>query len=332
MAIVKGLPFVYKGVVDVSDCKTSEDVIIKAGLDWTVERKEIYFKDKDDKDVIVNSNFINCRTDLDIALGIIKDRYNIVQNIEAFKFFDEVIGKNKAIWQTAGCFGNGERIFVSAKLPDTISVKDDDVDNYLVFTNSHDGSSSVKILFTPIRIVCLNTLTAAINTSTNFINIRHTKDIYEKLKIADEILGITKVKIDYCKDVYNKFYNTKITDIYLENFICSFILNKDEQNNISNTGHTFKEIINKNYRAITDSEISMRKVNIITDIYKYYFDGVGQKDIQGTMWGILNAVTGYYSNVANLEGSKRMDSLLYGDKARKITEAFNAGYKSIVNI
>ena len=183
----KGLPFVYKGAVDVTECKSSAEVMEKACLDWEVAKCEVYSKFPVEEDVMkqqsiyqdhhfmahdenlapalyakIPNGYATYRKDYGIPLGIVKERYTPVQNNEAFSFFDDAIGKNAAIWQTAGYFGMGERIFVSAKLPNTITVKGDPVDSYLVFTNSHDGSSGVKILFTPIRIVCLNTLNAAI--------------------------------------------------------------------------------------------------------------------------------------------------------------------------
>ena len=121
----------------------------------------------------LDNAFCTYRDDNHTPLGYVKQRYTIVQNTAAFKFLIMLFGENSAIWQTAGCFGNGERIFVSAKLPQNILVKGDPVENYLVFVNSHDGSSGVRILFTPIRVICQNTLTAALRTSTNSISIRH---------------------------------------------------------------------------------------------------------------------------------------------------------------
>ena len=168
---IKGAPFRYKGAINVEDCRTSEDVMRKAQLDWNVAKCELiakmpgliedidkssgFMKGGDYYEVCPNA-FATYRTDHNIPLGLVKDRYTIVQNTEAFSFFDKAIGKDKAIWQTAGFFGNGERVFVSAKLPNNILVNGDPVENYLVFTTSHDGSCGVKILFTPIRVICEN--------------------------------------------------------------------------------------------------------------------------------------------------------------------------------
>lgn len=330
---VKGLPFKYKGSVNVEDCSTSKEALIKSNLNFEVDKCEIVSKisarteDKNRNDGFVYGGdlYVNTpnafsiyRTDYNIPLGIVKGKYTIVQNTDAFSFFDNAIGKNKAIWQTAGCFGNGERIFVSAKLPKNIFVNGDPVENYLIFTNSHDGSSGVKILFSPIRVICQNTLNAAIKSSSNFVSFRHTKMIHSKIDMSSEILGICDTKIRFVSEQYNKMYKIKMNDTKAEESFAKLILNNNELNNIKNTGHTIKQIVNRDWRAIQDSEISMKKVNIITGINDYYHTGIGQSSIEGTAWGVYNAVTGFYSNVDNSEGIKRMDTLLYGDRANKI--------------
>ena len=335
---VKGAPFRYKGAIDVEDCKTSLEVMEKSGLDWEVAKCELIAKmpglAKDglredgffhggDYFVTCPNAFATYRTDCNIPLGIVKERYTIVQNIEAFNFFDNAIGKNKAIWQTAGFFGNGERIFVSAKLPNNILVNGDPVENYLVFTTSHDGSSGVKILFTPIRIVCQNTLNAAIAQCSNYISFRHTSSVHQNIDIANEILGICKERSYMLSEQYNAMYKIKMTDEQAHKAFADVILTEDEKLNLKLTGHTIGQLVNKNWQAIDDSGISMKKVNVLNEMNTYYHLGPGQQEILGTGWGVYGAITGYYSNIDNSIGIKRMDSLLFGDKARKIEKAGN---------
>lgn len=334
---VKGMPFRYKGAVNVEDCKTAEDVMSSAGLNWNVSKCELVAKmpihiNQADTNGFIHgaNNYVECpnafatyRTDYNIPLGIVKERYTPVQNTEAFNFFNNAIGKNKALWQTAGFFGNGERIFVSAKLPKNIFVQDDVIENYLVFTTSHDGSSGVKILFTPIRIVCENTLNAAISSSTNYISFRHTKSVHNNLDIAAEILETCNNKIANLQEQFILMKKIKMTDEKAQQTFANVVLTDDEQFRIKQTGHTIGQIITRDWKAINDAQISMKKVNVIAEMNNYYFDGIGQRELVGTGYGVYNAVNGYYSNVDNSEGLKRMDSLLYGDKARKIELAGN---------
>lgn len=342
---IKGVPFRYKGAKNVENCITSEEVIATAGLDWEVAKCPLVAKmgletitdvenadaNYDNSEAFVKgsnvyrdcpSAFATYRTDKGIPLGIVKGKYTEVQNNEAFKFFDNAIGENKAIWQTAGYFGNGERIFVSAKLPNDIKVNGNDmVENYLVFTNSHDGSTGIKILFTPIRVVCENTLNAAIKGSTNFVSFRHTKSVHDNIDSAAEILGISKEIRDNFNEQVQIMSKIKMTDAQAQAYFADVILTDDEKAKLKMTGHTISEIILKNWRAIQDSEISMKKVNTLHYMNEYYFDGPGQKEALGTGWGAYNAITGYYSNIDNAEGLKRMDSILYGSKAMKIQSA-----------
>lgn len=334
---VKGAPFRYRGAINVEECKTAADVMSAAGLDWQVSKCELVAKmpihinkPKNEGFIFGSNNYVDCpnayatyRTDYNIPLGIVKERYTPVQNIDAFAFFDGAIGKDKAIWQTAGFFGNGERIFVSAKLPKNILVDGDPVENYLVFTTSHDGSSGVKILFTPIRVICQNTLNAAIRTSSNFVSFRHTKSVHQKIDVAAEILDICDNQIQFLNEQYNFMKKIQMNDNQAQEIFANVILTEDEQFRIKQTGHTIGQIVTRDWRAIQDSQISMKKVNTIAEMNNYYFSGVGQREILGTAWGVYGAITGYYSNVDNSEGTKRMDSLLYGDKSRKIELAGN---------
>lgn len=343
MAIPKGRPFAFKGATNVEDCKTVREVIEKAHLDWTVRKCELVAKmpcvqlgtdfdnDRNVGGFIHNGEnyrevpnaYATYRSDINYPLGIVKDRYEPVQNVEAFDFFDGAIGENKAIWQTAGCFGMGERIFVSAKLPDTILVNGDPVDNYLVFTTSHDGSTGVKILFTPIRVICENTLNAAIRGAENYVSFRHTQSVHNNIDIAADILGISKQMAIETQEVYNEMARIKVSDKDAQNYFGNLILTKEEKDTLEANGYSVYNLITRNFNAMQSANISAKKTNTIAEMYNYYVSGIGQREILGTAWGVYNAVTGYYSNVDKAEGTKRMDSLLYGDKSRKIISAGN---------
>lgn len=337
-----GLPWEARHVsTNVKDCKTSKEVMQKAGLDWRVSKCELVAKmpfninsknDDDNGFAYEGKLYRDCpnayatyRTDYNIPLGIVKQKYEVVQNSAAFAFFDEAIGDNKALWQTAGSFGNGERIFVSAKLPNTIEVAGDRIDNYLVFTNSHDGTSGVSILFTPIRVVCENTLNAALRTTDCYVRFRHTQSVHQNIMGAAELLGITKKQAEATQDMYNYMYGIKMTDDEVMQYIGSLFLNETEycKLNAYDSRKGMEKLMYRDYRTLEVTGISTRKANQITSAWEYYLDGIGQKAICGTAWGAYNAITGYYSNVANLEGEKRLDSLLYGGASKNMLKAAN---------
>ena len=348
---VKGKPWEGRGAKNVEDCKTSREVITKARLNFEVAKCEVVakmpirdysdealdrFKEIENGALIYGNNiyrevpnsFATYRTDYNIPLGNVKSKYTVVQNIDAFNFFDKAIGQDKAIWQTAGAFGNGERIFVSAKLPDNILVNGSDpIETYLVFTNTHDGSSGVKILFTPIRVVCQNTLNAAIRGATNIVTFRHTQSVHQKLDVADEILGISHKLAEDFKTECERLTVIKMSDKGVMKYICQQFMTEQEILKANQLKIDYNMVIDRNWMAVKELGISSRKLNMITDTWLYYHIGPGQQQYMGTAWGAANAVSGYLSNVdTSVSDNKRFDSLVYGDKAKKIQKAFDAEF------
>ncbi len=109
--------------------------------------------------------------------------------------------------------GNGERIFITAKLPGYIKVgKDDLIEKYLFLTTSHNGYGSITAAFTPIRVVCNNTLHAALNNLTNCVKIRHTQSAQERLKQAHQVMGISNVLSNQLDGIFNRWANVRISD------------------------------------------------------------------------------------------------------------------------
>jgi len=155
----------------VDDYPTSAEAIQFAGLDYEIAKRPNKHELPSGKSILSKSSFFTYRTDNENVLGssVGKD-YHIIQNREAFAFFDAIVGGGEGIaYETAGALGDGERIFITAKLPDYIRVGngDDITEKYIFLTTSHDGSGAITAAFTPIRIVCQNTLNASLNSMTN---------------------------------------------------------------------------------------------------------------------------------------------------------------------
>lgn len=329
---------------DVRDCHTAREVIEKAGLDFYVDKCELVarmpFSVNGDNtvndtmgDFAYKGNiyrdcpnaYATYRTDTNIPLGLVKSKYTVVQNIDAFNFFNDAIGPDKAIWQNAGCYGYGERIYIAAKLPIETTVKGDKIDNYLVFSNSHDGTSSLNILFTPVRVICTNMLNAALNNSDSYIRIRHTKTAHEKLQTGAEILKIACEYASSAQQLYEALTVVNMKDEDVMRYLANLVLSDGEISALTvfDKDRGYQKLYARDYLTLERTGISTRKVNTIVRMFEYYLDGIGQREICGTAWGAYNAVTGYYSNVANLEGEKRMDSLLYGGSNTATLKALN---------
>ena len=147
---------------------TATEAITAAGLDWSVTLSPCYAGGEGDevdapKYLPIAGKRAVVRTDRQLAIGVVGTRYRPIQNTDAFGFFDAVVGEGKAIYETAGSLNDGRRIWMLARVPGDIWVADEDnVKKYLLLCNSHDGGSPLRALFTPIRVVCENTLRAAL--------------------------------------------------------------------------------------------------------------------------------------------------------------------------
>ena len=197
---------------------TSAEAIKYAGLDYIVEKRPLFTYDTEnhiadpDADIIIPELsipgfFATVRADTDQVLGVVGNDYEVVQNPDAFAFFDAIVGGGDGIlYETAGALGNGERIFITAKLPDYIRVGNDDlIEKYLFLTTSHDGYGSITAAFTPVRIVCNNTLHAALNNMTNCVKIRHTQSAKERLSQAHKVMGLTNTLADELGGIFNRW-------------------------------------------------------------------------------------------------------------------------------
>jgi phage/plasmid-like protein (TIGR03299 family) len=128
----------------IEDYPTSAEAIRHADLDYEVEKRKLFTPALEGTTIEVPNYFSTIRTDNHTVLGVVGKDYQIVQNRDAFSFFDSIVGGDGILYETAGALGNGERIFITAKLPGYIRVgKDDLIEKYLFLTTSHDGSGSI---------------------------------------------------------------------------------------------------------------------------------------------------------------------------------------------
>lgn len=334
----KGLPWHNVCRADVRECKSAREVMEVAELDWNVTKCPIYaqmpimlggdntvgddaFMNNQNIYRPVDKAYATYRTDINFPLGVVKSKYEVVQNVDAFAFFDSIIGNNEASWESAGYCGHGEQVFVTVKLPNCGDVNGDKIDQYLVFGNSHDGTTSLDIMLTPIRVACVNLLNTGIDAASAHIKLRHTKSVNDRLEIGTEVLRAACQQAKEAVDIYRVLETIKMGDDAIIKFLIELNMNDKELEGLKDVPNGYEQLFMRNQLAVDASGISSRKLNTIINMYQYYKGGIAQADIKGTAWGAYNAVTGYYSHVANLEGDKRMQSLLYGSSYNNITKA-----------
>jgi phage/plasmid-like protein (TIGR03299 family) len=282
----------------VDKAMTSGEAITLAGLDWRVLKMPIFFGENHP----VKGKFATVRTDSNEALGVVGDKYRVLQNKEAFSFFDAIVGEKLAMFHTAGALGVGERIWMLAKLPGELWVTPkDNIEQYLLLTNSHDGSSAVQIMATPIRVVCQNTLNVAINMRTDQkTRVRHTLNMGTGIEEIRTQLGLVgnyfRIFEELGRHLVSKQANTKVVEELFDALGLSTLKAKE----------------------------STRTENIRYEILGLFDHGKGNRDplVKGSAWALFNGVTEYVDFNRSARGKtdgqrleSRAESLLFGSGA-----------------
>lgn len=238
---------------------TSEEAIKIAGLDWSVISKPIYVDGKE-----VENYVANVRDSDNKVMGIVTNRYSIVQNKEAFDFTDSLISQ-EVKYETAGSLFGGKKIWLLAKMP-TTKILGDDVEPYICFTNTHDGTGAVRCIMTPARVVCNNTLNFALNNAKRSWSTRHTGDIKQKLDQAKISLGLAHKYMEELEKQADIMANTRISEEDVNNLTdVLFPINTEDSDRKKN-----------NVKQMKDSFMSCY---FAPDIAKFI----------GTKWGVINA-------------------------------------------
>ena len=264
-------------------------------------------------------------------MGVVGKDYHIVQNREAFNFFDAIVGGDEGIlYETAGALGQGERIFITAKLPDYIRVGngDDVTEKYIFLTTSHDGSGSITAAFTPIRIVCQNTLNASLRSMSNVVRIKHTSGAKQHLENAHKVMGLADTLSNQLEGIFNQWAKVKVTDQEVKKLIqLALCPNKETL-----------DLLKKS----AEDEVSTVFKNVVQDAFAYAMTSDTQQmdTTKGTLFGAYNAVTGYYQNVRNYKDDEaKLQSIVMGgtaqiksQKAFELCTAFAINGAEILNL
>ncbi|WP_316739163.1 DUF932 domain-containing protein [Pedobacter aquatilis] len=315
----------------VQDYPTSAEAMKFAGLDYTVEKRPLFTFDgvqmqiekelqgegidlNPQKDIAVPNYSATVRTDNDVVLGVVGKDYHVVQNVDAFSFFDSIVGGGDGIqYETAGALGKGERIFITAKLPDYIRVgKADLIEQYLFLTTSHDGFGSITAAFTPVRIVCNNTLNAAMKTARNAIRIRHSSGASDRLSQAHSLMGISSKLGAELGEIFNHWSTVRISDTEVKKLIQLAMAPN-------------REVLAKLEKGIQD-EASACYRNIVEEVYSYAMSNPSQSldTTRGTVFGAYNAVTGYFQNVRKFkDNDAKFCSITEGTARQRAQTAFD---------
>lgn len=253
----------------VDEAPTSADALRLAGLDWTVEQKNIQLCGG----AKIQNYKANVRSSDGQVLGIVGDRYKVIQNSEAFSFTDDIIGGDVR-YETAGSLNGGKKIWLLAKLPET-EIVGDKTEPYMCFSNTHDGSGAIRVCMTPVRVVCSNTLNLALDGAKRAWSVRHTGDLQSKMHEARVCLQMANAYMGALAKEADRLANTTVTRAQLDQ-ILEELFPVDES-----SSQREKE----NVKKLKDE---FMVCYFAPDILKY----------RGTAWGAVNAMSDMLSHNA----------------------------------
>ena len=289
--------------VIVDEAPTSEEALKVSGLDWEVFSEKVY----DEQGKPVEGLRVNKRSSDGKHLGVVRGRYRIVQNRDAFAFTDAIINTGDVRYETAGSLNGGSRVWMMARMPEA-KILGDKVDNFLVFLNSFDGSEALKVFTTNVRCVCNNTISLALKTTKRCWSMKHTKRVEENLLEAEETLRLyDKYMVGLDKEAQKlalkKFTNQQVEDFWKQLF------------------------------PVADDDTERKKTvyNDQIEQLEYCYNRDDLANFKGTGWGLVNAVADYVDHgtpIRQTENWKenRWDKILSGntifEKAYELVEAY----------
>ena len=252
---------------------TSKEALRMAGLDWQVVQEPIYTETEER----IDGYRANVR-DMDRrVLGVVTDRYKVIQNEEAFAFTDELLGEGVR-YETAGSLQGGRKVWLLAHLPQEYIISGEHISPYLVFSNTHDGSGAIKVALTPIRVVCNNTLNLALNTAKRSWSMIHTGDIRGKMEEAKDTLFMAKRYMDELGKEFETLRKISMSDKTVMQYI--------------------EELLPVDENATSQQIRNMKRLQ--EDMKQRYFDAPDLKDLGKNAYRFVNAVSDFATHAEPL--------------------------------
>lgn len=265
------------GVTLPNDTLNTQEALQYSGLGgWGLYKAPAMYGNPDDGFHEIPHKWVVTRQKDNTALGVVGDYYRIVPNEEAFSWADFLLGGEGFHYKTAGSLRGGQVVWMLAKAPFEIKLPDSPVDLYILLTNYHDGEGSVRVDATPTRVVCMNTLRAALAGTKASYKIRHTNNASQKLGEAQAVVGLAEGAAARMQAIAETMVEQKISDEAFQDFLAKLAPDAD-----SKAGQTRAENLRDDISAI------------------YCGAGLGQSEIKGTAWGVFNAVVAYNDHFAN---------------------------------
>ena len=268
----------------VSEAPSSEEALYLAGLDWQVKQELVCT----DTGEVIQGYKANIRDRDRRVLGVVTDRYRIIQNQEAFAFTDTLLGSGVR-YETAGSLQGGKRVWILARLPKEYIISGEQISPYLVFSNAHDGSGAVKVALTPVRVVCNNTLNLALDTAKRSWSMVHTGNIRDKLQEAEQTLFMAEEYMVRLGKEFENLQKQKVTDSQVAEYIERLLP------------------LDKGAGSIQDKNIAKLR----EDMAHRYFDAPDLQGVGKNAYRFINAVSDFATHAKPLRRTANYNENLF---------------------
>jgi len=268
-----------------------QSACVKSGLDWEAELVPLVTADTQAK---VEHQAVRRKSDNRI-LGVVGPKYHVLQNRAAFQWFQPFLDAREASLNTAGSLSEGSRVWVLAKLnrDPLVIAPGDEVEKFILLSHGHDGSLAVRVGFTPIRVVCANTLALAHRAdASKLIRLKHTKDLHENLANVREVMNVANQEFEATAEQYRLLARKSVTQADLRRYVKAVL-------------------------KVQGDKISTRMRNTIEEILGKCESGKGNDlpSVRGTLWTAYNGVNEWLAYQRGHNQQNRLNSLWFGDSA-----------------
>ena len=270
--------------IEVQEAPTSADALICAGLDWEVFQKHVYTEDGS----FITGYKVNVRSTDNAMLGIVSDRYKVVQNKDAFRFTDDLLGEG-VTYETAGALQGGRKVWMLAKMPQKYIIGGDEIAPYMVVMNSHDGSSGIKVAMTPIRVVCQNTLNLALNTAKRTWTSKHTENVMSRVHEARETLMLAEAYMGGLGREIDSLSRIKLTDKKVMEFMQEFFPVTEDMSDVTKKNN----------------------LRLLEDMKRRYWNAPDLANIGKNGYRFINAVSDFATHADPLRKMKNYNDNLF---------------------
>jgi phage/plasmid-like protein (TIGR03299 family) len=315
---------------------TVVEAIKLAGLDWTVEMENVYLSDDMGRAEVPGIRAVVRMSDSKI-LGTVGDKFHTVQNSDAFAWFQPFLDADLVTIEAAGSLKGGQRVWILAKVKGGSAevVKGDEVVNYLLLAHGHDGSLSMWMGSTPTRVVCQNTLSAAIldGRGNGLIRAKHTKNLTVAMERARETIIAANARFADAMTTYRALANVRITDAQMKEYIDKVFPPAKKELAAKSTetgGEMLSSLLARpvapkpSIFSADGGEITKEaRQRIYSDILPLFHHGRGNAmpGVAGTAWGGYNAVTEYLTHERGRTADANLNTAWFGAESTRAIQA-----------